>query len=67
MGRVICVATDTSAASHQAAKWAADHLFQEGDTIHLVHCFSALKPAVGLGAKEGGGEKPGGKGEERWW
>jgi hypothetical protein len=22
-------------------------MFQEGDTIHLVHCFSALKPAVG--------------------
>eukprot|EP00043_Microstomoeca_roanoka_P007287 m.70190 g.70190 ORF g.70190 m.70190 type:complete len:151 (-) comp13765_c1_seq1:477-929(-) len=47
MVKTIIVGADISDQSHEALKWALANMYQEGDIIHLVHCFRPLQPAVG--------------------
>ncbi|EGD73308.1 hypothetical protein PTSG_05024 [Salpingoeca rosetta] len=47
MGKAIVVGADISDQSHEALKWTLANMYQDGDIIHLVHCFRPLQPAVG--------------------
>mmetsp|Transcript_355 Transcript_355/g.944 ORF Transcript_355/g.944 Transcript_355/m.944 type:complete len:430 (-) Transcript_355:66-1355(-) len=37
VGRQLAVAVDDSAHSEKALQWTMDHLYREGDTVHLLH------------------------------
>ncbi len=48
MGRAIVLAVDTSPASTAALEWTLRNLLDRSDDVlHLVHCFTPLKPVVG--------------------
>eukprot|EP00053_Salpingoeca_punica_P017813 m.172355 g.172355 ORF g.172355 m.172355 type:complete len:172 (+) comp17293_c0_seq1:382-897(+) len=46
-GKNIVVAADKSPAAFDALTWSIKNMYTQGDTIHLVHCFAPLQPAVG--------------------
>ena len=47
MAKDVVVAVDSSPAAHEALLWTLRNLVKDADIVHLVHCFSPLKPIVG--------------------
>ena len=47
MPKAVILCVDNSNAVKVALDWVLENLITAGDVLHLVHCFTPLKPSVG--------------------